>query len=97
MHRHHGLVYNKIRGFHAKFTGFNEFGNYLSMVKPVDRVQGTVDRWRGRVHGGPISGADTRHGGVLLPCDTVGAVVLGSSPAKAGEEEDDEAEPMRGS
>jgi hypothetical protein len=63
----------------------------------VDRVQGTVDRWHGRVHGGPRGGADTRHGGALPACGTRGAAGLRSSPVKAGEEEGDETKLVRGS
>jgi hypothetical protein len=36
MHSDRGLIYNKIRGFHIKFIGFNEFGNYFPMVEPMD-------------------------------------------------------------
>jgi hypothetical protein len=63
----------------------------------VDRVHGTVDRRRGQVHGGPSDGVDTRHGGVLPAHGASCATGLQSSPARAREEEGDEAESMRGS
>jgi hypothetical protein len=97
MHRDQRLIYNRIKGFHTKFTGINEFGNYFPTVKPMDRVHGTVDQWRSRVHGAPSRSADTRQGGALPAHDMPGAMGLGSSLTKAGEEGGDEAELVRGS
>jgi hypothetical protein len=67
------------------------------IVKPMDQGHGTVDRWRGRVHGGPSGGAGTRHGGVLPACGVPCAAGPGSSPVGAGDEEGDKAELVRGS
>jgi hypothetical protein len=57
------------------------------MGKPVDQVHGTVDRWRGQVHGGLSNGADTRHDGALPVHGASSAVGLGSSSVKTGAEE----------
>jgi hypothetical protein len=50
----------------VKLRGFIEFGSYFSMLKSVDRVHGTLDRWRGRGHGGPAGGTDNGRGGASL-------------------------------
>jgi hypothetical protein len=63
----------------------------------VDRVHGA---WIGRRGSGPrwTEAARTRGRGCALPtCDTLGAMGLGGSPAAAGDEEGDEAKPVKGS
>jgi hypothetical protein len=73
MLRDSDIIFNKVRGLHIKLWGFIEFGNYFSMVKSVDRVHGTVDRQRGRVHGEPAGSMDNGHGGASPVRGALGA------------------------
>jgi hypothetical protein len=60
-----GLQQNiqQVQGLGVSFTGFIEFLNYFSMKKPVHRVHDAVDRWHGRVHGGPAGGTNIGRSG----------------------------------
>jgi hypothetical protein len=63
----------------------------------VERVHGVVDR---AACSGPrwtAGGADRRRGGASPVSGASGAVGPRSSPTAAGDEEDDTAEPVRGS
>jgi hypothetical protein len=63
----------------------------------VSRVRGAVDRRRSRVHGGTSGRCGQERGGASQAQGTLGATGLRSSPARARDEEGDEAKPAVGS
>jgi hypothetical protein len=89
------LIYNKLRGFFAKFTGIIKSLNYFPLVKFVEWVHGAVDRRRGRFHDGSSGWRGQSHGGTSSAQGALGSAGLQSSPPQAGE--GDEAVLMRGS